>query len=407
MKSQFPGYFKAHHDKVNSMWQDALFMFDANVLLNLYRYSDKTRDEVFQVLEILSEKTWFPNQAIYEYLENRLHVIAEQEKSYNTISDELKKIESKFDHPRQHPFLSDALLSQLKKAHIDVGDELEKSRDKHRARLSEDDIQEKLAEITEGKIGPEFEIKELQTIFNEGKTRYANKIPPGFRDLGKESHSQQRAFGDYILWLQIIDKAQKENRNVIFITDDQKEDWWRIFKGKTIGPRPELIKEFQEKTNQNILFYKPDQFLKHVGNFYKSKVGDATIKEVGELTRYKQSKTIELKSYNDYRYLETEKIVYLRLDNNTTEFYMIDGSIVSVFKTLKSFEDKLPPNFIRVHSRYIVNMDFISRINYGKNVIGTGGFEGAHIEEIPFSKSYRSNVDSIKEYLSGNLEGNS
>ncbi|MEN8789741.1 MAG: LytTR family transcriptional regulator DNA-binding domain-containing protein, partial [Flavobacteriaceae bacterium] len=58
--------------------------------------------------------------------------------------------------------------------------------------------------------------------------------------------------------------------------------------------------------------------------------------------------TICLKSYKDFQYVDTDEILYLKADNNTTDFFLKDGSIISAFKTLKTFESKLPSNFIRV-----------------------------------------------------------
>src|SRR5690606_30903054 len=75
------------------------------------------------------------------------------------------------------------------------------------------------------------------------------------------------------------------------------------------------------------------------------------------------SPTLCLKSYKDFQYLETDNILYLRADNNATDFVMNDGTKVSAFKTLKTFEDKLPKNFVRIHQSYILNINYISRIN--------------------------------------------
>ena len=55
-------------------------------------------------------------------------------------------------------------------------------------------------------------------------------------------------------------------------------------------------------------------------------------------------KNICLKSYRDYQYLDTDEILYLKADNNTTDFYMKDGNTINAFKTLKTFEAKLPNN---------------------------------------------------------------
>lgn len=105
--------------------------------------------------------------------------------------------------------------------------------------------------------------------------------------------------------------------------------------------------------------------------------------------------TLCLQSYKDYQYLKTDEILYLQADNNATDFILKDGSRISAFKTLKSFEKQLPSNFVRVHQSYILNRDYISRINYGKNKC-TLKFGKA---ELPFSRGYRTNVDALKEIL--------
>jgi len=110
------------------------------------------------------------------------------------------------------------------------------------------------------------------------------------------------------------------------------------------------------------------------------------------------SQTLCLKSYKDFQYLETDNILYLKADNNATDFVMKDGTKVSAFKTLKTFEDKLPKNFVRIHQSYILNINYISRINYGKSVCALKSGR----EQLPFSKTYRENVDGLKKILSKN-----
>ena len=58
--------------------------------------------------------------------------------------------------------------------------------------------------------------------------------------------------------------------------------------------------------------------------------------------------TVCLRSYKDYRYLNTEEILFLKADNNSTDFHMKDGNIISAYKTLKTFEELLPNNFLRI-----------------------------------------------------------
>jgi DNA-binding LytR/AlgR family response regulator len=117
-----------------------------------------------------------------------------------------------------------------------------------------------------------------------------------------------------------------------------------------------------------------------------------------QLPQEEESPTLCLKSYNDYQYLNTDDILFLKADNNTTDFHMKDGSIISAYKTLKTFEGQLPKNFMRVHQSYILNKNYVSRINYGKSLCTLKSTK----TQLPFSRSYRPNIDELKTILSRN-----
>lgn len=110
----------------------------------------------------------------------------------------------------------------------------------------------------------------------------------------------------------------------------------------------------------------------------------------------KKRKCICLKSYKDYQYLNTDEILFLKADNNTTEFYMSDGTVVNAFKTLKSYLEQLPREFIRIHKSYIINKNFVSRIRYGKSICSISN----HNHSIPFTKTYIENIENLNNSLS-------
>lgn len=116
------------------------------------------------------------------------------------------------------------------------------------------------------------------------------------------------------------------------------------------------------------------------------------------MPKEKDPQTLCLKSYSDYHYVDTKDILYLQADNNTTDFVMKDGTTISAYKTLKTYQQQLPKNFVRIHQSYILNTHYVSRINYGK-AICTLKLQKV---QLPFSKSYRKNVDGLKKALSKN-----
>jgi DNA-binding LytR/AlgR family response regulator len=106
-----------------------------------------------------------------------------------------------------------------------------------------------------------------------------------------------------------------------------------------------------------------------------------------------------VKSYGDYRYIDTRDICYFQADNNSTDIHLNNGEMITAFKTLKHFEGILPHPFVRIHNSYIVNRNCISRIHTGNAVC----YIKNTTVKLPFSKSYKANVDLIiSDFANGN-----
>lgn len=98
-----------------------------------------------------------------------------------------------------------------------------------------------------------------------------------------------------------------------------------------------------------------------------------------------------VKSYGDYRYIDATDICYLQADNNSTDIHLNTGEMITAFKTLKHFEGVMKHPFVRIHNSYIVNIDYVSRIHTGNAVCHIKGTT----TKLPFSKSYKENIDAI------------
>jgi DNA-binding LytR/AlgR family response regulator len=98
-----------------------------------------------------------------------------------------------------------------------------------------------------------------------------------------------------------------------------------------------------------------------------------------------------VKSYGDYRYIDATDICYLQADNNSTDIHLNTGEMITAFKTLKHFEGVMVHPFVRIHNSYIVNIDYVSRIHTGNAVCHIKGTT----TKLPFSKSYKENIDAI------------
>ncbi|MEM7087483.1 MAG: LytTR family DNA-binding domain-containing protein [Bacteroidota bacterium] len=188
----------------------------------------------------------------------------------------------------------------------------------------------------------------------------------------------------------------KENPDVVFLDIDD-----------VVGNPFDFVRDINEYSMDPPVFVALSSFKSSAYEVIKCGFVDYLLKPIPELEvrksilkfqkKYKRdtNRTICLKSYKDYQYLNTNEILFLKADNNTTDFYMQDGSIVGAFKTLGTFENVLPQNFLRIHKSYIINSNYVSRIQYGKSIctISKNNFH------IPFTKTFIENVKVMNDTL--------
>lgn len=280
MIKAFAPYFPITESEVKKIWAEGLVVCDANVLLNLYRYSKSTRVELMRVLDDLGDRLWLPHQAALEFVDGRLGVISDQRARCEEPVLSFKKALADLDSKRGFPFVSKELRADLDilfkrldaevKANIAELDAFE---------ASDDPIMKDVLRLFDGRVGQPFSEKEQKEINGEGERRYRDRIPPGFEDRKKPT--DQRRYGDLILWKQMLAEAAKTKRPLLFVTDDAKEDWWQRHRGKTLGPHPVLRQE-AAATGQPFHIYSSDGFLERASAALKKEVQKEAINEVRE-----------------------------------------------------------------------------------------------------------------------------
>ena len=288
MRKSFPGYYNPTEDEFSRLWADCWFVLDANVLLNLYRYSKGTREELFGILQAVSDRLWVPHQAAWEYQRSRLDVIEGQKAAYDKIKDLLVSTQNSLAEglhsaarPGRHPFIRvEELLERIRDAFAEIQGELDDLDSGHPDLLADDPIREAITELLDGKVGTKYCGDRLEKTYKEGKLRYDRQIPPGYLDAPKGG---TRQYGDLVLWLQVIDKARETEKPIVMVTDDRKEDWWRRFKGRTISPRPELVEEMKTEAGVSFYMYPADPFMEHAGKQLERRVESKAIDEVRDL----------------------------------------------------------------------------------------------------------------------------
>lgn len=258
MKKIFSGYYTPTKEEFKGLWDNSLFVFDANVLLNLYRYSEKTYKELIEIMKKLSDRVWIPHQVALDYHKNRLNVIAKQKKAYHDIEiildDLFNKLKNELNIFLKHPLIDIApSLKEISDLFDKIKNKLKQQESNHPDLFIDDDIRDEITALFEDKVGPEYSEDELQKIYSQGEKRYEKGVPPGYSDSKKASIEK---YGDLVLWLQTLDKAKQAQKPIILVTDDTKEDWWWKYGDNiTIGPRPELVKEMLLNSGVNFYMY--------------------------------------------------------------------------------------------------------------------------------------------------------
>lgn len=286
MRDVFPGHFRPTPDQFESIWSKCVFAVDANVLLNLYRYSSDTRKELEKTLTTVRDRLFIPHRAAEEFLRNRLQVTAGQAEEYTKAIRDIRDLDSRLSNRKKHPFIGDADLPKFSEMMAKVVADLETQRSSLLNRLADDEVLQFIEATFAERTGTAMPAEAMAALVTEGEDRYKNEIPPGYRDGKKDTSGDPlRKFGDLIVWKQLIARAKESTAPLVFVTDDVKDDWWLEQSGKTIGPRPELRAEFMREVGQEYWMYTVDKFIEEVARDNKTKVSKKALAEIIEVSK--------------------------------------------------------------------------------------------------------------------------
>jgi flagellar motility protein MotE (MotC chaperone) len=251
----------------------------------LYRYSDETRSELFDIFNLLNDRIWVPHQVASEYLVNRIGVIGQQVKLYDDAIKNVDELRRSFENPKQHPFISGETLVEVVGAFDRAVSDLAANKKLYLSKVEDDDVKDQLEHLLDGCVGSALSAQDQADVLVAGSLRYAQKIPPGYKDAKKGGDSELisdklKPFGDYIVWRQTLEKAKSSNQPVIFVTGDSKEDWWTIYSGRPIEPHPQLVDEFVREVGERFFMYLPETFMTKANEFLNRVTSQSAIDEI-------------------------------------------------------------------------------------------------------------------------------
>lgn len=356
MKNLFPGYYRKTEEEIKVLWENGLIVFDTNVLLNLYRYSDSTKDTLLDLINKFSNKIWLPYQAALEYNRNRFEVISDQEKAYKEFLNKIQQIQTDLQSTNKPPFLSLNVDNELNLTFEKVNTEVQDSIKKYSEYLKDDPIYNRIAKLFENKIGKNYSGEELALIYKEGEERFKNKVPPGFED--EKNKDGIRKYGDLVLWKEIIDQARNIQKAIILVTDERKKDWWwNIKDGRLMGPRHELIEEIMREAKVDFHMYSSERFLSYGQDFLKEQVSQQAVEEIQALKVSEKNK--DEKNYFISKKSKSDAEVSTRRQSIVKEINELDYIIEKMDQDLNSYHQRKIDNYFE-DGNIIEDEDFIT-----------------------------------------------
>jgi len=295
MRSKFPGYFLPKKSEFDDLWKRGLVVPDANILLHLLRFRRETRDEILKTLKALKSQLWLPWQAAFEFSRKWREVEEEHRGSYDklktTIISEGASLCKLFDGVAKFQIVDAAAeKTKVEKFVKELCKSVDDASKKHPTFLESEKVIDEIEVLFSGSTGelPADEI--IAQWKNDAISRYAQKIPPGYKDDKKEGDDK---YGDYIIFREMMEVAKSRKLPVLFLSDDRKEDWALIREGQDKGARPEVMQEFWEQTGQRFYSYPLNAFLERAKEYTKVAVSKEAIKDVEIQARQRKERLKE------------------------------------------------------------------------------------------------------------------
>lgn len=258
-----------------------MIVLDTNVLLNIYRYSPDFSDFALNCICAVQEHVVLPATVRLEYGKHCRaefsKMVGRVENAQDTTKDQIRRAKEKVlatcDGLERLQFPDIGELRTLLASRLDEVQAVLEDFFEERSNLefvshawnNTDHVQALVSSWDQnGSIMQAPSQEDIYSWCEEGETRYKKEVPPGFKDA--KNKDGVRKYSDLILWKEILRFAAREKKNIIFVTDDVKADWWET-DNRNRKFHEKLVAEFS-KTGQQIEPFVSHDFYNEIATVY-------------------------------------------------------------------------------------------------------------------------------------------
>lgn len=250
---------------------------DTNILTFIYKCDKELAEDIGKVLGHLKERIFISYQVAREFDRHRPMIEKDAAEPKRKLSIGLKQFKNdSHKHVRDYWRTSNPSgaqeLSEMKEYKIfvdSIAGMIEKVSSPTADAAWVDDL---LSRILDGAVLPARKYGDYMGLVRDSQDRAAKGIPPAFEDWKNKGIDWRRpegGAGDYIIWKDIIDRARNsKNKDVLFVTNDQKPDFWDKLDKKDFPRNIEsrqphflLSREFYEETGGIVRFVRIDDLV--------------------------------------------------------------------------------------------------------------------------------------------------
>lgn len=335
------------------MFNNSIIVLDANILLSFYSYKEEHCDEVFSLLRGIEDRLWIPYHTISEFMKNRNKVIQDELNSLDTKNIEILKCFNKKNKQDLYGSIYQSMDSFFKKEYVgekrysrmndlfeklkvieasyfEIVDEISEERKgmyeelrEEKKRFDNDTILEKLKDIYNGKVGEKYTHNKLVDISREALEKAYYTILPG---LSKEDLSKTtNVYGDYINYYSIVDYSKAKSKDIIYITNDSKEDWGYKINGE-FEYNPTLYEDFHTRTSKKILIIKFNEFIDSINRYIEDlpELSDDTKKAISRISIDALGDKISMLNDEDFIHLLSILLEESMNEEDMSSFDLVD-----------------------------------------------------------------------------------
>lgn len=228
---------------------DCVVVIDTNALLVPYTTSKESLTQIQAIYSKLAteNRLIIPGRVIREFVKHRPEKLKELYQQLNSAISKSNQMQ-KQSYPLLEEFAEyqeiDGIIKSINDNLLLYKTKLTSLQKRVSGWHWDDPVSELYRRTFTGTVIFDYKI-DREEMVKDLRWRNAYKIPPGYKDSGKDDEG----IGDLIIWKTILEIGKTRNTNVLFVSGDEKSDWFSRSESRALFPRFELLEEFHRYTS--------------------------------------------------------------------------------------------------------------------------------------------------------------